>query len=408
MKPFKRGKYYQLDLRWRGIPRIRVSTRTVSKARAEALLNTLVSLKNAGRIDLLSLLADGRIDLLELHDAYLKRGDELDQLKVRAESSLLGPLVDEWLAWLPTGISQRSKRRYSPRTITRYEVSWAGLFATLSKGRNSTLSDLTTGFVADYRASRRKANGGKDRYETQELPGAGTLNRDMNALGSFLTWCQTVKGIHLVRPKIIREREPTGRMRWLNAEELKAFEANCPDMLWPFFACLFYTGARVGEVQGLLGGDITLVDRRIQIHDGETRKKTATSSRILPISEPLVEALGEHLARTKPNASSLVFTGDLQNTHKVERVWRNVCKAARIEGATPHDARHTFGVHAAIAGVPVVRLQELLGHASLTMTMRYMRHAPTAYLDVDAASISESMTHDREEDARRRAALKTA
>jgi integrase len=36
--------------------------------------------------------------------------------------------------------------------------------------------------------------------------------------------------------------------------------------------------------------------------------------------------------------------------------------------ATLHDLRHTFGVHAAQAGVPIVRLQKLLGHATPHMT----------------------------------------
>jgi integrase len=44
-------------------------------------------------------------------------------------------------------------------------------------------------------------------------------------------------------------------------------------------------------------------------------------------------------------------------------------------------------VHAAQAGVPIVRLQKLLGHATPVMTMRYMKHAPEAYLDQDAAAI---------------------
>jgi hypothetical protein len=38
------------------------------------------------------------------------------------------------------------------------------------------------------------------------------------------------------------------------------------------------------------------------------------------------------------------------------------------------------------------RLQRLPGHASATMTMRYMKQAPQAYLDQDAAAIAARMT----------------
>jgi len=53
-----------------------------------------------------------------------------------------------------------------------------------------------------------------------------------------------------------------------------------------------------------------------------------------------------------------------------------------------------------------VRLQKLLGHADPTMTMRYMKHAPEAYLDQDAAAIAAHMagTTDHESAARVEAA----
>ncbi len=46
-----------------------------------------------------------------------------------------------------------------------------------------------------------------------------------------------------------------------------------------------------------------------------------------------------------------------------------------------HAARRAthLAVHAAQAGIPMVRLQKLLGHADPTMTMRYIKHAPEAY-----------------------------
>lgn len=59
-----------------------------------------------------------------------------------------------------------------------------------------------------------------------------------------------------------------------------------------------------------------------------------------------------------------------------------------------------------MSGVPIVRLQNLLGHAEAQMTMRYMQHAPEAYLDADADRIGAQMagTTDREGAARVQAA----
>jgi integrase len=37
-----------------------------------------------------------------------------------------------------------------------------------------------------------------------------------------------------------------------------------------------------------------------------------------------------------------------------------------------------------MSGVPIVRLQKLLGHAEAQMTMRYMKHAPPRNVGLDA------------------------
>ena len=75
MSLLRRGSVFHLDVEWRTYPRIRVSTGTTLKARAKAMERTVYALRNAGRRDLLQLLADDRVSLEELHSAYEKRGD---------------------------------------------------------------------------------------------------------------------------------------------------------------------------------------------------------------------------------------------------------------------------------------------------------------------------------------------
>ena len=411
MSPYKRddGAIYYLDVRWRGYPRLKLSTDTTNKRRAEDMERTVYALRRAGRRDILELLASRRLRLCDVHDAYTLEPASLEQLKARAHSPPLGELVDRWLAHLrsPAGVSTRTKRRYAPRSVQRYEVSWAGFFAVLPRGREATLADITKGFVLDYRRSRTRAVGGVKRHER---PGqnvtAGTMNRDLAALGAFLTWVHESEGLAVERFKLPRERESRGRERWLSADELGRFEAHCPADWWPFFGVLFYTGARLGEAQGLRGGDVLMHAKRILIHEAERRVKTKEAVRDLPIAPTLERALAGHLARIAPGPAELVFPGVVQHYGTVLRTWKVVCKAAGIAGATPHDARHTFAVHAAQAGIPIVRLQRLLGHADPTMTLRYMKHPPEAYMDQDAAAIAAHMggMTDQEANARVEAA----
>ena len=60
----------------------------------------------------------------------------------------------------------------------------------------------------------------------------------------------------------------------------------------------------------------------------------------------------------------------------VLRQWRNVIKKTELENVRFHDLRHTFASHLVMAGVDLVTVKELLGHASLTMTMRFAHLAP--------------------------------
>ncbi|HXT91579.1 MAG TPA: site-specific integrase [Trebonia sp.] len=404
MSVVKRGNVLHLEIRWRGYPRIRMSTGTTLKARAKAMERTVYALRNAGRRDLLQLLADGRVELQQLHEAFEKRGDEIEQLAAKAESPELGPIVDQWFAWLESanGVSPRTRRRYAPNTIYRYRESWAKLFSLLPKGRAARISDLTKGFMSDYRKGRIAAGSGP-----------GTVNRDLTALQAFTSWCVEDQNMALARPQVRREREPAGRERWLSAEEFSALQRACPAEWWPVIATLAYTGLRVGEAQGLVGEDIHLAERRISIHEGNRHVKTPSSVRDVPIPEPLAEILGEHFVRHPAGPADPVFPAPLSDYRALRRVWRRMCRAAGIRGATLHDCRHTFGVHCAQAGVPIVRLQKLLGHSTPAMALRYMKHAPEAYFAEDAAKVAASLTGvlDREREARAasaRAGLKRA
>jgi integrase len=48
------------------------------------------------------------------------------------------------------------------------------------------------------------------------------------------------------------------------------------------------------------------------------------------------------------------------------------CREAGITNFTFHDLRHTFGTRLADAGVDVVKIKELMGHASIVTMMRYI------------------------------------
>jgi integrase len=411
MSVVRRNGIWYVRKRWGDAPHLFLSSGSPVKSHAVALERSLDELKRRARYDLLGQLKDGLFTIGRLHEAVMM--GTLDRLEVESASPLLGPLVDEWLLSLsgPNGISPRTKRRYAAKTVTRYRVSWEGFFEVLPQGRGSRVSDLTSGFVAHFKNARARAQGGLTRQRSRkdtELATA-TINRDLAALGAFMTWCTDVKGLTLVRPKLNREREPEGRRRWLSSEELRRFEDSCREMAvewWPLFATLIGTGMRIGEAQGLRGADVLLAQRRISIHESDRRVKNRSSVRDVPVTEALAHILAGYLARFTIGPADPVFPAPLNCYDKAYGVFRRVCMAAGLHdgdasGPKPtvkiHDLRHTFGVHAALAGVPIPRLQLLLGHRTAAMTMRYMTHAPQNYFAEDAARIAASMTGDSAE-----------
>jgi len=66
-------------------------------------------------------------------------------------------------------------------------------------------------------------------------------------------------------------------------------------------------------------------------------------------------------------------------THSaVEAALRFACKRAGLRPIGSHVLRHTFCSHLAMRGAAPKAIQELVGHSTLSMTLRYMHLAPSA------------------------------
>jgi len=65
--------------------------------------------------------------------------------------------------------------------------------------------------------------------------------------------------------------------------------------------------------------------------------------------------------------------------------WKTAVERAKLKDVVIHDLRHTFASRLVQRGVPLLNVSKLLGHASLTMTMRYAHLAPPDLNDAIAA-----------------------
>ena len=56
--------------------------------------------------------------------------------------------------------------------------------------------------------------------------------------------------------------------------------------------------------------------------------------------------------------------------------FQRIAKKAGLEGIRFHDLRHTFASHLVMNGVDLATVRGLLGHKTITMTLRYAHLSP--------------------------------
>lgn len=141
------------------------------------------------------------------------------------------------------------------------------------------------------------------------------------------------------------------------------------------------TGLRIGELRALRWEDVDLVAGRIMVRQAAWKKKIGTpkggKSREIPLSPDALEALkghrhlrGEYVFCHEAGDGELLTEGEVKWP-----LWR-ACKRASLRMIQWHVLRHTFASHLVMRGVPLKAVQELMGHATIEMTMRYAHLAP--------------------------------
>jgi integrase len=158
-------------------------------------------------------------------------------------------------------------------------------------------------------------------------------------------------------------KENNKRLRFLSEAEIKSLMAACNDPLRDIVEMAINTGMRKGEILPLKWDQV----RNGFIYLKETKTK---EPRQIPVNDVL-DALFKQIRIKEHLSSKYVFTYRGKRIDSVKTAFNAAVKRAGIVDFRFHDLRHTFASQLLLKGGTLKDVQELLGHKTMTMTLRY-------------------------------------
>jgi site-specific recombinase XerD len=176
--------------------------------------------------------------------------------------------------------------------------------------------------------------------------------------------------------RLIRQRkEDNARLRYLSAEEVAKLrgiiQERYPHYV-PAFDFALNTGIRLSEQYKLTWENVDLERKSIVLRDTKNG-----SDRHVPLNRVAVSALEEAKKHWDKSPTSRVFRSVHGKDTNTSRSWYEpAVEAAKLSDVVWHTLRHTFISNLMMAGVDVRTVQELAGHKTISMTIRYAHLAP--------------------------------
>lgn len=181
-------------------------------------------------------------------------------------------------------------------------------------------------------------------------------------------------------PKVKALKAEHKAYRFLDFEEMERFLAASEPQWKPLLVTALKTGLRVGELLALKWEDLDLVAGRLVVRRTLWRKLEGPPkggrSREVPLSDLAIATLKTHRHLRGPYVFCEADGARLNHNRVKELVPRTCKRAGLAKRLTTHDLRHTFASHLVMRGVSLKAVQELLGHSTIEMTMRYAHLSP--------------------------------
>ena len=249
-------------------------------------------------------------------------------------------------------------------------------------GKDKRLSDIRYRDLETFRTHLQQSF-----TQHSKVRSLGGVNREMSCLRHIfkkaVEW-EMIGENPFNKGSSLHFKENNQRLRWLTEDEIVQLLDACstkviefpnskthvsqmtrkdPHYLRDIVECAINTGMRKGEILSLKWDQV----RNGFIYLRETKTSTP---RQIPINDDL-DALFKSIRRRQGLQSRYVFLYQGRHMDGLKHGFIAAVKRAGIEDFRFHDLRHTFASHFVMRGGSLKALQELLGHTTLTMTMKY-------------------------------------
>ncbi len=227
---------------------------------------------------------------------------------------------------------------------------------------NCQLRKITPMFIEEWQTERLTINK------------PATVNRLLATLKHMFTkaeeWSLASEDVLKKVRKVKLLPENNKRLRYLSKDECKSLIDVCSPHLRPIVVTAINTGMRKEELLSLEWEKHIDLENNLILLD----KTKSGKRREIPINRTLRDTLKSLVIKIN---SPYVFTDSNGRRFKdMKKSFRTACTKAGIKDFRFHDLRGTCCSHLVMAGVDLITVQQLMGHESLAMVLRYAGLAP--------------------------------
>jgi integrase len=266
----------------------------------------------------------------------------------------LGDVIDEYLK------DPETKRLRTYDDVHRLLCWWKEQYS------STRAIEFGNSIIVLTREARDRLSAGRD---------PATVNRYLSQMRRAWHWAGEAGYANRDQhwPKKLMLREPKGRVRFLDADELAALlkAARAHDAtMYAAVVVSIATGIRQGELLRLRWNDVNVEKQTLTVHvskNDEARTVYLPASArdaLTALSGGKVRAIGNGPVFLDEEAEPLKKT-------QLDYHWRSIRAAAGLKDFRWHDLRHSCASYLAQEGATLMQIGAQLGHKSPAVTMRY-------------------------------------